>query len=105
MASELAPGSEWMTDTEDGAEFIADSEGHRIDITVYEPKCVMLTVDEETAAAADVRDVLAIIDRAGLDPVRTAARELVELCKPVTMHSDGGRRSIIETAEKLKALL
>jgi hypothetical protein len=72
----LASGSKWMVDSEDGSRFIAGVEGHRIDISNCEPKCIVMTVDEDEAAVGDIRDILAIIDDAGLDPVRVAAREL-----------------------------
>lgn len=101
MANELATGSVLA---EDG-ETIVDVTGIEITAIASRKVVVIEDIGDDETIEAYAKDVLVAIDRAGLDPVRTAARELVELCKPVTMHSDGGRRSIIETAEKLKALL
>jgi hypothetical protein len=77
----LADGSEWMIDNEDGAAFIAGSEGHRIDISSYKPQCLVVTVDEEAAGIVDARDALAIIDKYNLDPFRTASRKLATLLR------------------------
>jgi hypothetical protein len=77
----LAPGSEWMIDSDDGAAFIAGVEGHRVDISTYKPKCLVVTVDEDAAGIVDIRDALAIIDRHNLDPFRVASRKLVTLLR------------------------
>jgi precorrin-6B methylase 2 len=107
MASELAPDSEWRTDPEDGGEFVAGIEGHRIEISVFEPKCLVMTIDEDAAGVADIRDVLAVIDKANLDPVRIAARELVTAIQREFDSRCLGDPSteLSDVLEKLEALL
>lgn len=105
MASELAPDSEWRTDPEDGGEFVAGIEGHRIEISVFEPKCLVMTIDEDAAGVADIRDVLAVIDRANLDPVRISARELTKEIDECTGKRDGDEFVYIDDIRtKLNAL-
>jgi len=81
---QLAEGSEWLIDPEDGSFFIADTAHHlpvRIEVSAWEPRSIVLTHNEEEAASATVANVLAISRRAGLDTeydaLRLAAKNLM----------------------------
>lgn len=105
MASELAPGSEWAKG------IVLDECGGSVRVDASGPRpVIVIEEDDYCDHTAHIADVLAVIDRANLDPVRIVARELgreirrnldpIRHCVPGAHYGD-----IIAQLKKLEALL
>lgn len=99
----LAPGSEWMDDMT-----IVDAQGTIISIRHEASAVSILSNGDDPKTESDevwTDDMLAIIDRANLDPVRVAARKLVDMCTQGLLQSEYNRREVARLAKELKVLL
>lgn len=100
----LAPDSEGRLDPDDGSWFIAGVGGNQISVSKFEPKCIVMTDAEDEAVFGDIRDVLAIIDRNGLDPVRLAVVDFLD-----ALHANDDTKGMnvgtLDALDKLEALL
>lgn len=99
----LAPGSEWINETT-----IGDAQGTYISIRPEASAVSILSNGDDPKTESDeawTADILSIIDRANLDPVRIAARKLVEMCTQGLLQSEYNRREVAKLAKELKALL
>jgi len=94
---QLAPGSAWA---DDGA--VVEDDGFRV--TNTHGNVIAITAPSGTGVVAFSADLLAVIDRAGLDPVRVAAREL---CESIANNDEGQdfSRETLELFGKLIDLL
>jgi hypothetical protein len=104
---QLATGSEWV---DDDNTIIRDEAGY--DIYASPPRKLVCVKWGDSVDTYEVyaQDLLAVIDRAGLDPVRVAARGLVQELDNQSYRNDNGNRvvefdDVMDALRKLEALL